>query len=110
MSVNEVAGIGDSDSSDDGDPFREDSNKKLRKLDPDLSQSMYMRQNYYNNTSIVQLSPNVDDFTKMTSEGDSLVSVKSGSKCEEFKLNSSQVSLISDEEPRPKQRPSDYAL
>lgn len=109
MSGNEVAGIGNSDSSDDA-PFREDSNKKLRKLDPELSQSMYMRQNYYNNTSIVKLSPNVDDFTRMTSERDSLVSINSGSKCEEFKLNSSQVSLISDEEPRPKQRPSDYAL
>ena len=87
-------GNDDSDSSE-GDPFSPGKKDKLRKLNPDLSMSMFMRKNYYENSSIVQLSPEVDDFTKVTSDRESLVSLNS--KNEEFKLNSSQVSLISDE-------------
>ena len=85
----------DSSEKSEGDPFSPGRKNKLRKLNPDLSASMYMRMNYYENTSIVQISPNIDDYTKVTSDRDSLVSLNATS--EDFKFNSSQVSLISDE-------------
>ena len=108
--------INKDDSSSGGeDPFSPGKRTDLRKLNPSLSQSMFERQFYYKNTSIVKLSPEVDDFNRVTS-GDSFPSSGYPNEQDVY-YRASQVSLISDEgfggkyQPNEKEkRPSDFAL